>query len=257
MSQSTGEASVLTSDSERSSGRKITQISSPGIAVEDEPLEVSTGGPSPAFEMDQPTRQELIRLTHTLFLSSGDARVVAFSGVEAGAGCSWMSARIAELLADADAGSVCVVDTDFNDPTLHTYFGASNKCGLSDALVSPLPIRECVRRFGERLYLLSSGSIGPRAEILLASSAFRLRVEELRAIFDFVLFDTPPLDVSSDALVVASKADGLAMVVEADSTNRETALRAARHAAAANIRVLGAVLNKRTYPIPEALYKKL
>lgn len=257
ISQANGDGSVFTADPDRASGRKITQITSPGIAIADEPLEPPTAGPSPAFEMDPSTRQELIRLTHTLFLSSGDTRVVAFSGVEPGAGCSWMLVRIAELLADADAGSVCIVDTDFHDPMLSEYFGVSSKCGLSDALVGPQPIQECVHRFGERLYLLSSGSGGPKAEILLASSAFRLRVDELRAIFDFVLFDTPPLATSSDALVVASRTDGLAMVVEADSTNRETALKAARHVAAANIRLLGAVLNKRTYPIPEAIYKKL
>lgn len=258
ISQATGDSTVLTAEPDRGSNRKITQITSSGIAVaDDEPLAVTTAGPTPAFEMDPSTRQELIRLTHTLFLSSGDTRVVAFSGVEAGAGCSWMLVRIAELLAGADAGSVCVVDADFNDPTLHSYFGASNKWGLSDALVGSQPIPECVRRFGQRLYLLSSGSIGPKAEILLASSAFRLRIEELRAFFDFVLIDTPPLAASSDALMVASRTDGLAMVVEADSTNRETALKAARHAAAANVRMLGVVLNKRTYPIPEAIYKKL
>jgi Mrp family chromosome partitioning ATPase len=99
--------------------------------------------------------------------------------------------------------------------------------------------------------------VGPKAEILLASSAFRLLTEELHAFFDFVIFDTPPLATSSDALVVASRAEGLAMVVEADSTNREAALKAARHASAANVRILGVVLNKRTYPIPEAIYRKL
>jgi len=257
ISQLNGDASVLTADPDRPANRKITQITSPGVAVADEPSQVAAVGPAPTLEMDPATRQELIRLTHTLFLGSAGARVVAFSGVEPGAGCSWMLVRIADLLADADAGSVCIVDTDFQNPTLHLYLGADNNCGLSDALVERQPLRDCVQRFGERLHVLSSGSVGPKAEILLASSAFRLLTEELRAVFDFVLFDTPPMATSSDALVVAGRTEGLAMVVEADSTNRETALKAARHAAAANVRVLGVVLNKRTYPIPEAIYKKL
>jgi Mrp family chromosome partitioning ATPase len=58
-------------------------------------------------------------------------------------------------------------------------------------------------------------------------------------------------------LAIASTIDGLAMVVEADATNRETAFKAAKDAAAANVRMLGVVLNKRTYPIPEAIYSKL
>jgi len=257
INQLNGDGSAFTAEADRPVSRKITQITSPGVAVADEPLPVATIGPPPAFEMDAATRQELIRLTHTLFLSSGAARVVALSGVEPGAGCSWMLVRIAELLADADAGSVCVVDTDFHNPTLHAYFGTTNSYGLSNALMGQQSIRDCVQRFGERLHLITSGSVGPKAEILLASSAFRLHIEELRTFFDFVLLDTPPLVASSDALVVGSRADGLAMVVEADSTNRETALKAARRAAAANVRVLGIVMNKRTYPIPEAIYKKL
>jgi Mrp family chromosome partitioning ATPase len=94
-------------------------------------------------------------------------------------------------------------------------------------------------------------------EPLLASLAFRRCADELRAAFDFVLFDTPALGESSTALVVASRTDGLAMVVEANSTNRDAALRATRDAVTANVSILGAVLNKRTYPIPEAIYKKL
>jgi len=252
-----GDASVLAADSDRPTSRKVTQITSPGVAIADEPSSLAVAEPAPMLEMDPATRLELIRLTHTLFLGSTGARVVAFSGVEPGAGCSWMSVRIAELLADADAGSVCIVDADFQNPMLHAYLGANNHVGLSDALVGRQPVRDCVQRFGERLHVLCSGSVGPKAEILLASSAFRLLTEELRAFFDFVLFDTPPLATCSDALVVASRTEGLAMVVEADSTNCEAALKAARHASAANVRILGVVLNKRTYPIPEAIYRKL
>jgi non-specific protein-tyrosine kinase len=140
---------------------------------------------------------------------------------------------------------------------LHTYLHTSNSVGLSDALIDADPLRHYVQRLGGGLGLLSSGSLMARAEPLLASSAFRARVEELRASFDHVLFDTPPLADSSDALAVASKLDGLAMVVEAGSTKRETALKAAKDAAANNVRMLGVVLNKRTYPVPDAIYRRL
>lgn len=252
-----GDGQVIAADPDRPMGPKVTTITSGGIALAEEPAPAIAEGPWPSLEMDPVTRTELTRLVHTLFLSSNGIRVVAFSGVEPGAGCTWISARIAELLADADAGSVCIVDADFREPMLHTYLGADNNYGLSDALVGLTPICDCVRRVGGRLHLLSSGSIGPKAEPLLASSAFRRRVEELRTFFDFVLFDTPALASSSDALAVASRTDGLAMVVEAEATNREIALKAAKQAAAANVRMLGVVLNKRTYPIPESIYRKL
>lgn len=213
--------------------------------------------PPPVLEIDQETRQELIRLIHTVFLRPGGSRIVAFSGVQPGVGCSWLLLRAAALLAAADSGSVCVVDTNMRSPSLHIYLNARNRFGLSNALVDSLPACESVLHISRHLHLLTSGSMVSRAEPLLASSAFRTCVEELRATFDYVLFDTPPLATSSDALLVASATDGLAMVVEADSTNRDTALKAARGAIAAKTLILGVVLNKRTYPIPRSIYKKL
>lgn len=213
--------------------------------------------PPPALEMDQAAREEIIRLIHTVFLRPGGSRVVAFSGVQPGVGCSWLLVRTAALLAAADSGSVCVVDANLRTPVLHTYLNARNGYGLSDALVDSQPVRESALHISRNLHLLSSGSMPLKAEPLLASSAFRRCVDELRAAFDFVLFDTPPLATSSDALFVAGTLDGLAMVVEANSTNRDMALKAARGAVAANTRILGVVLNKRTYPIPKAIYKKL
>lgn len=213
--------------------------------------------PQSGLRMDQRTRQELTRLIQNLFLRPGGSRIVAFSGVQPGAGCSWLVVRIAELLGDAGAGSVCVVDANFRSPVLHSSPGAGEGGGFSDALVGTDPISAYVQRIGGRLHLLSSGSVGKRAAPLLASTAFRARLEELRSKFDYVLFDTPPLADRSDALAVASRMDGLALVVAANSTHRETARKAVKEVAAANVRLLGLILNKRTYPIPTALYERL
>lgn len=211
----------------------------------------------PVLEMDMATRQELIRLIHLMFLRSGGSRVVAFSGVQSGVGCSWLLVRAAALLAATDSGSVCVVDANLRAPALHGFLHADNKYGLSDALIDARPACGSIQQISRNFHLLSSGLAVSRAEPLLASSTFRACVDELRAAFDYVLFDTPPLEAGSDALIVAGTMDGLVMVVEANSTNRDAALKAARGAVAANTRVLGAVLNKRTYPIPSAIYKKL
>lgn len=258
MSQPNGDRSVLAGETDRFRSRRVAQMSSVILDGTADGTARSTVVAPPALEMDQATRQELTRLIQNLFLRPGGSRIVAFSGVQPGVGCSWLLARIAEVLADASAGSVCVVDANFRSPVLHTSFNTEHGRGFSDALVGSDPISTYVQSLGGgRLHLLSSGSVGEKAEPLLASTAFRVRVGELRAEFDYVLFDTAPLACRSDALAIASRIDGLALVVEADSTHRETALKVAKDAAAANVRMLGVVLNKRTYPIPAALYKKL
>jgi capsular exopolysaccharide synthesis family protein len=257
MNNLNGDRTATSNEPEHSAGPRVTQASFASVPIADGPAHRTKVGPSPALEMDMEARQELTKLTHRLFLGSNGPRVVAFSGVQEGAGCSWMLARTAQLLAEADAGSVCVIDADLRNPTLHKYFRVGNSFGLSDALIGTQPVSEYVSRLGGPLHLLSSGSVIPKVETLLSSSTFRLRVEELCVSFRFVLFDTPPLAGSSDALVVASRTDGLVMVIEADSTNRDLALKAAKDASATNVHLLGTVLNKRTFPIPEAIFRKL
>jgi Mrp family chromosome partitioning ATPase len=72
-----------------------------------------------------------------------------------------------------------------------------------------------------------------------------------------VLIDSPPLKTYSDGIALAQVADGLVLVLEANSTRREAAAKVAENLRAAQIKILGAVLNKRTFPIPEALYKMM
>jgi Mrp family chromosome partitioning ATPase len=85
----------------------------------------------------------------------------------------------------------------------------------------------------------------------------RLRMTELRAEFDYVLVDTPAISASNDATVLGSSTDGLVMVLKANSSRRESARTAIQDLRAAKVRVLGAVLNQRTFPIPQSIYEKL
>jgi Mrp family chromosome partitioning ATPase len=83
------------------------------------------------------------------------------------------------------------------------------------------------------------------------------RIAELRSAFDYVLIDAPPLNSYADAMVFGRLADGIVLVLEANATRREAALRVMERLQATRIPVLGAVLNKRTFPIPSAIYKRL
>jgi succinoglycan biosynthesis transport protein ExoP len=97
----------------------------------------------------------------------------------------------------------------------------------------------------------------PDSPNLLNSDRFKLRFEELRKEFDYVLIDAPSLTRYADATALGRLTDGLVLVLEANSTRKEAALRVMENLRAAQIPVLGAVLNKRTFPIPESLYQRL
>jgi hypothetical protein len=82
-------------------------------------------------------------------------------------------------------------------------------------------------------------------------------VDALRVAFDNILIDCRSLRVSSEAAVLSGSVDGVAVVVEAGQTRRDEILNAQRTIENAGGKFLGFVLNKRRYPVPEWLYRRL
>ena len=212
------------------------------------------------LDLDQLAGEEALRLVQRVFLLQAQEppHMVAFAGIDHGNGCSRICVRVAETLAKNVRGSVCLVEANLRSPALPEMFGTTNHHGLTDALLQEGPIRSFTKPVrGENLWLLSSGALAVDSAKLLNSERLKPRLAELRKEFDFVLIDAPPLTRYSDALGLAQMADGLVLVLEANSTRREAALQVAENLRASNIRILGAVLNKRTFPIPETIYNRL
>jgi capsular exopolysaccharide synthesis family protein len=211
-------------------------------------------------DLDQIGDEECLRLVQTVFLSAGAAapRVVMFAGIDPGNGCSHVCARVAESLATNIAGSVCIVDANLRTPSMPEFFGVTNHHGLTDSLRATGSIRGFAKKLHiDNLWLLSCGSLAADSSTLLNSQLLKSRIAELRNEFDYVLIDSPALNTYSDAIVVGQLSDGMVLVIEANSTRRDAATRIAENLRSRQVRVLGAVLNKRTYPIPEALYHLL
>jgi protein-tyrosine kinase len=199
--------------------------------------------------------EEVTALVQRVFLVSGSEipRMVVFAGTEPGNGCTWLCARAGEALASRTAGSVCIVDANLRAPGLHRETGIPNHHGLSDALLESGPMSSFVTQLSANLSIVSCGSAVERAEGLLTSNRMRSRLSELRSIFSYVLIDAS----SREATVLGAASDGVVLILKANSSRRETARGAVRELQAAKIRVLGAVLNQRKFPIPQSIYNKL
>jgi protein-tyrosine kinase len=215
---------------------------------------------TPCLEMEGTVRDEITKLVQTLFLFpevKGPRRVV-LAGTESGSGCTWVCAHAAEVLASQIRASVCVVDCNLRSPRLHQQFGLENHHGLSDALHSSDPVRQYASQLSRtNLWLLSCGSTPENWQTLLASDRMRQRLRELCGAFDYVLIDAPPLGSCNDAVVLGGLSDGVVLVLKANSSRRETARQALQALQGANIPVFGAVLNQRTFPIPDRIYRRL
>jgi Mrp family chromosome partitioning ATPase len=193
-----------------------------------------------------------------VFLADTEApRAVVFTSTEPGTGCTWVCAHLGEVLAGRVAGSVCLVDANLRESGLHQQFGVENHRGLSEALLELDPIRTYAHQLSRpNLYLISAGSAAESAQTLLTSDRMRLRIVELRSEFDFVLIDTSAMTVANDAIGLGSICDGVVMVLKANSSRREAARQAIQDLQGGKAKVLGAVLNRRTFPIPDSIYKR-
>ena len=214
----------------------------------------------PHFDMDPRQRDEITKLVQRVFLVSetGGSRVVTFCALEPGGDSSWICCRAAEMLAAQVAGTVCVVDANFSQPSLHLQFGTECGNGLTDALQHSDSIQRYLRPGGVRnIRFLSCGSEAAQWQSLLGSDRMRARLGELRTEFDYVLIDAPALNPSNDMMVLGHASEGVVLVLKANSSRREVARKAVRDFENASVRVLGAVLSHRTFPIPEKIYKKL
>jgi len=204
-------------------------------------------------------REESLKLVQRLFLAPRQAppKAVMFAPIDSGNACSRLCADTAELLAETASCSVCLVEGNFRKPSLTDVFGEKNHYGLTDSLRQGGPIRGFAKQVRKDLWLLSSGSEWKESLNLLNCDRMRERIAELRKEFDYLLMEVPPLNVYTDAIVLGRLLDGIVLVLEANSTRREAALRVAEGLRTTNIPVLGAVLNNRTFPIPAALYRRV
>jgi protein-tyrosine kinase len=215
---------------------------------------------TPTLEIDGMARDEISKLVHRLFLLPGTdaARHVVFTGMDTGDGCSWICARVGELLASQVTGSVCIVDCNLRAPSLHRQFNVENHYGLSDALVGDGPIRQYAQQLSRwNLWLVSCGASNDSCQELLTSDRMRMRISELRSQFNYVLMDVASFNACNHAMVFGGLADGVVLVLKANSTRRDATRETMQQLQASNIRLLGAVLNQRTFPIPERIYNKL
>jgi capsular exopolysaccharide synthesis family protein len=193
-----------------------------------------------------------------VFLSGSDNHIVAFTGVNRSNGCTWTVSRIARRLSDHVTGKVCVIDANLRWPALHMSMGVANTSGLLQAVTQDDPIKNFARQVGDtNLWVVPAGGAVTDSHRRLMDPRFAVRLRELAREFDYVLIDAPAINASADARLLARISDGVVMVIEANTTRRDSAESAKKVLENSKTPILGAILDKRTYPIPDHIYRRL
>ena len=179
-------------------------------------------------------------------LYSSDERspqVILVTSAHPGDGKTVTTLNVALTLAQSGR-KVVVVDADVRRGRCHTVLHKDSHPGLTTVLVGDIPLPHALQTTSvPGLSFLACGFTYPASPFFLGSPQMQDLVETLREQFEFVLIDSPPAIVVSDAIVLARLCDGVLMVIHGQNTSEESARRLVMELELVKAPILGVVLN--------------
>lgn len=140
---------------------------------------------------------------------------------------------------------VIVIDCDQRKPTIHKKFAITNTKGLSDYLAKNYNIEDVIKKsFIEGLDVLTTGTIPPNPSELLSSQRMKNCIPQLQEIYDYVILDTPPIGLVTDAQILSKYVDGVLLVVASNEVERNNIIKAKKTLEEMDANIIGVVLNK-------------
>jgi receptor protein-tyrosine kinase len=203
---------------------------------------------APLLTPDHPLneRQETLRSLRTEMLlrrvSPDIGDTVALLSPCAGEGRSLMGAELAIAFAQTGHATL-LVDADLRRPQQHVLFGLGDEPGLAEAIEHNETPRLCPVQGLTRLHLIGAGHTRSDPLQLLSSGRFASLVDGWREDFDVILFDTPPVQLHSDALVVAQLTGRALVLSRAQHTPARQLRTLLQRLGSTRAQVLGAVVS--------------
>ena len=196
--------------------------------------------------MPPASREQYRRLAAALHQAQrmNSIKVVMIASAAASEGKTLTASNLALTLSESYRRNVLLVDGDLRRPSLHSVFQIPGAPGLSEGLISIEETTLPLHRLSDRLAVLPAGR--PTSDPIGALTADRMHrlIQEAREVFDWVIIDTPPIGLLTDAALLSSMADGVVLVVKAGSTPYDLVNRAVD--AIGRERLMGVVLNRAT-----------
>jgi capsular exopolysaccharide synthesis family protein len=137
-----------------------------------------------------------------------------------------------------------VIDTDLRRPVNHHLFGLDRGPGFGELFAGTNTLDEVCRTVsGTNLEIITAGAYMPNPAELLGSKKMDHFLDELKKRYRYILFDTPPIIAVTDAAILATKLDGVVLVIRAHKTTLGMTQRTLQALRNVNARMLGCILN--------------
>lgn len=180
--------------------------------------------------------------TNIMFsLSAVDKKVFAVTSYSKGEGKSTVAANLAISFSKMEK-KVLLIDCDLRRPNVHNIFKIDKNIGLSNIIGKMIDLDDAIRRdVLPNLDIISSGTIPPNPSELMCSATFINLVNELMNQYDYIIFDTPPIGVVADALLLKDLIAGFVVVIRERSTTHRDMQRLLDSVKLADSKVLGLI----------------
>ena len=170
-----------------------------------------------------------------------DVRTLLVTSVGPDEGKSIVLANLAITMAEGGR-RVVMVDCDLRRPSLHQIFGLADQPGLTTMMLNESLAPTLQGTSVTNVSLVAAGPLPPNPSELISSERFARVLASIGAEADVVLVDAPPVSAVTDATILATRVDGVLLVVDSGRTRRDTARRVTDQLQRVGARLLGAVL---------------
>ncbi|MBE7064503.1 MAG: CpsD/CapB family tyrosine-protein kinase [Ruminococcaceae bacterium] len=170
-----------------------------------------------------------------------NGKVMLVSSALPGEGKSTTSSNLAVTF--AQNSKVLLIDADMRKPVMHKIFGLDNSHGLSLFLGGFEPLVKSINRdVVPGLDVMTAGTIPPNPSELLGSKNMTVFLNKVQEHYDYVIIDTPPINVVTDAVVLSKKVSGVVLVARQNNTTIKMLRQTVEALKTVRVRVLGVVL---------------
>lgn len=204
--------------------------------------------------------ETLIGLYRTLFnvVPGPDGRIVQFVESGKGSDCSKLIRAFAKVTSSVLKKSVLLLDSDPQSPISFDFFDQQSRLSWINELKNERSNSSSKSLRNKNL--LSVSRLSMESGILpvdVETGQAEEFMQKLKQTFDLILVDSWSFSVPPKPMLFSPQVDGVVLVVDADKTRWQIAEKQKRELTAQGGKILGVVLNNRTYPIPESIYKRL
>lgn len=184
-----------------------------------------------------------IRSNLNIINNKPGTKIIAITSSVSGEGKTFVSLNIAGILAYSGK-KVILLDLDMRKPKIHKGFGVHNNIGMSTILNNTATIHECINKSHfPNLDYITAGPIPPNPSELILSDNLDIMIEELKKIYDYIIFDNPPIGLVTDGITTIHKADFPIYVFRADYSKKSFVQILDKLIFEGNVKNVGIILN--------------